>query len=203
MNFLRNLLASILGGLVAFGIIMGMIFFLMVLIGSSDQGVNIEENSVLEFGLSAPIMDYAGLDPGDPFAGLGSQVLALDEIRHGIAVAKTDNRIKGISITTGFLQAGLAQTREIREALIDFKESGKFVMAHADIYTQKDYYLATVADRMFIAPLGVLDFKGLSTEVLYYKGLQEKSGVSMEVIRHGKYKSAVEPFLSDTMSAEN
>src|SRR5690606_5593262 len=137
------------------------------------------------------------------FAGLGSQVLAMDDILHGIAVAKTDNKIKGISMTTAFSMAGLAQTREIREALLDFKESGKFILAHSDIYTQKDYYLSTVADQMYISPLGVLDFKGLSTEVLYYKDLQEKSGISMEVIRHGKYKSAVEPFLSNSMSQEN
>lgn len=203
MNFLRNLLASILGCLVAFAIITGMFFFLMALIGSADKGVVVKENSVLELGLSAPIMDYAGMDPADPFAALGSNILALDDILHGIEVAKTDNKIKGISLTTGFLQAGLAQTREIREALLDFKESGKFVLSHADIYTQKDYYLATAADQLYISPLGVLDFKGLATEVLYYKDLQEKSGISMEVIRHGKYKSAVEPFLSNSMSVEN
>lgn len=203
MNFLRNLLASILGCLVAFAIFWGMFFFLMALIGSADQGVVVKENSVLEFGLSAPIADYAGMDPSDPFAALGSNVLALDDILHGIQVAKTDNKIKGISMTTGFLQAGLAQTREIREALLDFKENGKFVLSHADVYSQKDYYLATVADQLYISPLGVVDFKGLATEVLYYKDLQEKSGISMEVIRHGKYKSAVEPFLSNSMSEEN
>src|SRR5690606_8144421 len=168
MNFLRNLLAAILGGLVAFAIIMGMFFFLAALIGSVDQGVAVKENSVLEIGLSGPILDYAAVDPSDPFAGLESQVLAMHDILHGIAVAKTDNKIKEISMTTDFSMAGLAQTREIREALLDFKESGKFTLAHSDIYTQKDYYLSTVADQMYISPLGVLDFKGLSTEVLYY-----------------------------------
>lgn len=203
MNFLRNLLASILGGLVAFAIIMGMFIFFVALVGNADQGVAVKDNSVLEIGLTGPLLDYAQVDPTDPFAGLGSQVMALDEVLHAIAVAKTDNKIKGISMTTGFSMAGLAQIREIREALLDFKESGKFILAHSDIYTQKDYYLATVADRMYISPLGVLDFRGLATEVLYYKGLQEKSGISIEVIRHGKYKSAVEPFLSDSMSGEN
>src|SRR5690606_38319721 len=116
---------------------------------------------------------------------------------------KTDPKIEGISMTTAFSMAGLAQVRELREALLDFKESGKFILARSDIYTQKDYYLSTVADQMYISPLGVMDFRGLATEVLYYKELQEKSGISIEVIRHGKYKSAVEPFLSDSTSGEN
>jgi len=127
----------------------------------------------------------------------------LDEIIHAIKVAKEDEHIKGISLTTGFLQAGMAQTREIRKALLDFKESGKFITSHSDFYAQKDYYLASVADEVYLNPVGSLDFKGLATEVLYYKDLQEKSGIKMEVIRHGKYKSAVEPFLSNTMSDEN
>src|SRR5690606_27141626 len=107
MNFLRNLLASILGGLLAFAIIMGMFFFFVALVGSVDQGVAIKDNSVLEIGLSGPIMDYAAVDPSDPFAGLGSNVLAMDEILHAIAAAKKDDKIKGISMTTGFSMAGL------------------------------------------------------------------------------------------------
>src|SRR5690606_10028527 len=103
MNFLRNLLASILGCIVAFAIIMGMFFFLMALTGSADKGVVGKENSVLELGLSAPIMDYAGMGPGDPFAALETRPLALDDILHGIEVAKTDNKIKGISMTSGML----------------------------------------------------------------------------------------------------
>nr|WP_321414441.1 signal peptide peptidase SppA [uncultured Allomuricauda sp.] len=203
MKFLRNLLASILGSLVAFMVIVGMFFIFMALIGSMDDGVVVKKNSVLELSFVAPILDYTGKDDNDPFAALWVEELGLDEILHSIEVAKNDDNIEGISITTGFLQAGISQTREIRKALIDFKSSGKFVMAHADVYAQRDYYLASVADELYITPVGVLDFKGLATEVLFYKGLQEKSGIKMEVIRHGKYKSAVEPFLSDTMSEEN
>ncbi|MEO2053185.1 MAG: signal peptide peptidase SppA [Allomuricauda sp.] len=203
MNFLRNFLASILGSLVAFGIIMVMFFFFLALMGSGDDGVVVKKNSVLEIGFMAPIKDYVGKDEADPFAGFWGPEMGLDEILHAIKVAKEDEHIKGISLTTGFLQAGMAQTREIRKALQDFKESGKFITSHSDFYAQKDYYLASVADEVYLNPVGSLDFKGLATEVLYYKDLQEKSGIKMEVIRHGKYKSAVEPFLSNTMSDEN
>ncbi len=203
MKFLRNLLASILGSLVAFMIIVGMFFIFMALIGSADDGVVVKKNSVLELSFVAPILDYTGKDETDPFAAFGGVEIGLDEILHAIEVAKNDNNIEGISLTTGFLQAGVAQTREIRKALLDFKSTGKFILAHADVYAQRDYYLASVADEVYVNPVGVLDFKGLATEVLFYKELQEKSGIKMEVIRHGKYKSAVEPFLSDTMSEEN
>lgn len=203
MNFLRNFLASILGSLVAFGIVVGMFFIFLILMGSAEDGVVVKKNSVLELGLMGPILDYTGKDETDPFAGLWTEEMGLDEILHAIKVAKEDNNIEGISITTSFLQAGMTQTREIRDALLDFKSSGKFVLAHTDIFTQKDYYLASVADEVYMNPVGVMDFKGLATEVLYFKDLQEKSGVKMEVIRHGKYKSAVEPFLSNTMSEEN
>lgn len=203
MNFLRNLLAAILGCLMAFGILCGMFFIFLALIGSADEGVTVKQNSVLELNFTQPIRDYVGKDDTDPFAGLWEDEVGLDDIIHGIQVAATDDRVEGISLTTSFLQAGLAQAQEIREALHDFKAAGKFVYAHSDFFTQKDYYLASVADEIYLNPVGAMDFKGLSTEVLYFKDLQEKTGVKMEVIRHGKYKSAVEPYLSNAMSAEN
>ncbi|MCL6268203.1 signal peptide peptidase SppA [Flagellimonas myxillae] len=203
MKFLRNLLAAILGCLMAFGILMAMFFFFLFLVGNSDEGVAVGQNAVLELSFTEPIRDYVGRNETDPFAGLWSQEVGLDDIVHGIRVAADDDRIKGISLKTSFLQAGLAQAQEIRKALIDFKEAGKFIYAHSDFFTQKDYYLASVADEIYLNPVGALDFKGLATEVLYFKDLQEKTGIKMEVIRHGKYKSAVEPYLSDTMSKEN
>lgn len=203
MKFLRNLLAAILGCLIAFGIMFMMFFIFAALVGSSNDGVKIKSNSILELSFSEPISDYLGKNSDDPFGALFEEGQGLDEILHAIAIAKNDNKIKGISMNTSFLQAGFAQTQEIRRALKDFKAAGKFVYSYSDFYTQKDYYLASVADAMYLNPQGILDFKGLASEVLYYKSLQEKSGVKMEVIRHGKYKSAVEPFLSDTMSDEN
>ena len=203
MKFLRNLLAAIIGCLIAFGILFAMFFIFAALIGNAGDGVVVRENSVLKISISEPVYDYYGADESDPFAGLFEEGQGLDELLHAIKVAKTDNRIQGISIKNNFLLAGLAQTQELRKALEDFKESGKKIYALSDYYSQKDYYLASVADKVFLNPQGLMDFKGLSSEVLYYKKLQEKSGVKMEVIRHGKYKSAVEPFLSDTMSEEN
>lgn len=203
MKFLRNLLAAILGCLVAFGILFGMFLIFAAIVGNADDGVVVSKNSVLELSFTSPIRDYVGRDETDPFAGLWDEEVGLDDILHAIKVAKRDEDIEGISLTTSFLQAGLAQTLEIRKALLDFKSAGKFIYAHSDFYTQKDYYLASVADKMYLNPVGAMDFKGLATEILYYKDLQEKTGVKMEVIRHGKYKSAVEPYLSNTMSPDN
>lgn len=204
MKFLRNLLAAIIGTLIAFGITFVMFFVFISLISSAEDSVAIKKNSVLELQLQRPISDYVGDNPLNPFSGgLFQQAQGLDEILHAITVAKDDDDIKGISINNNFILAGLAQTQAIRKALGDFKESGKFVYAYADFYPQKDYYLASVADSLFMNPVGVLDFKGLSSEVLFFKDLQEKTGIKLEVIRHGKYKSAVEPFIANEMSEAN
>ena len=180
-----------------------MFLIFLALVGNADDTVAVKKDSVLEISLTQPIYDYEGKDEADPFRGLFEVGAGLDEILHAIAVAKNDEDIRGISLNTGFLMAGMAQTQELRKALQDFKDAGKFVYSYADYYTQKDYYLASIADKVYLHPQGAMDFKGLSTEVLYFKELQEKSGVKMEVVRHGKYKSAVEPFLSDSMSDEN
>ena len=203
MNFLKNVLAAILGCLVAFGLLLGMFFIFLALLGQAEDGVVVAENSILEMSLAEPIRDYAGKDETDPFAGLWDEETGLDEILHTIRVAAKDSKIKGISMTTGFLQSGMAQAKEIRDALSEFKSEGKFIYAHSDFLTQKDYYLSSIADKVYLNPVGALDFKGLSAEVLYFKELQEKTGIKMEVVRHGKFKSAVEPFLSDTMSPES
>ncbi len=203
MNFLRNLLAAILGCLVAFGIIFVMFFVFASLLGSAEEGVVIKKNSVLELQLQLPISDYVGGSADDPFASFFAQSQGLDEILNAIVVAKDDEDIKGISINNNFLLAGLAQTQAIRDALSDFKSGGKFIYTYGDFYMQKDYYLASVADSIFMNPVGALDFRGLSSEVLFFKDLQEKTGVKMEVIRHGKYKSAVEPYLANEMSEAN
>ncbi|GGW40185.1 signal peptide peptidase SppA [Arenibacter certesii] len=203
MKFLRNLLASIIGGLIAFGILLVMFFIFAALIGNADGTVAVKDNSVLELQLEYPINDYVGMDKSDPFAGLFNINQGLDEILHAIRVAKEDDKIKGISISNSMLMAGLSQTHAIRNALKEFQESGKFIYAYGDFFTQQDYYLASVASDVYLNPVGAMDFRGLSTEVLFFKDLQEKSGIKMEVIRHGKYKSAVEPFLSNEMSDAN
>jgi protease-4 len=203
MNFLRNLLAAIIGCCIAFGIIFFMFMIFISLVSNMEDGVVVPQNAVLELQIQKPINDYVGSDDTDPFAGLFSESQGLDDILHAIRVAKKDANIKGISINNNFLMAGMAQTQAIRNALADFKTSGKFIYAYGDFFMQKDYYLASIADEIYLNAQGAVDFKGLSTEVLFFKDLQEKSGIKIEVIRHGKYKSAVEPFLSDEMSEDN
>lgn len=203
MNFLRNLLAAIIGCLIAFGICFFMFIIFISLLGNMEETVVVKNNSVLELQLQKPINDYTGDDGSDPFTGFFQKAQGLDAILHAIQVAKNDDNIKGISINGNYLLAGWAQTKEIRMALEDFKEAGKFVYSYSDYYLQKDYYLSSVADSLFINPVGGLIFKGLSSEVLFFKDLQDKTGIKMEVIRHGKYKSAVEPFLSNEMSEAN
>src|SRR5690606_16306677 len=203
MNFLRNLLAAIIGTFIAFGIIFVMFIVFVSLMSAGEGAVVVKENSVLELQLQYPINDYVGTDSSNPFTGLFDINQGLDEILHAIRVAKEDHNIKGISLRNNMLMAGLSQTKAIRDVLEDFLGSGKFIYAYGDFYSQKDYYLASVANDVYLNPVGAMEFKGLSSEVLFFKELQEKTGVKIEVIRHGKYKSAVEPFLADEMSDAN
>jgi len=202
VKFLRNLLAAVIGCLIAFGILF-LMFLIFVSLANVKDSVEVKKNSVLELRMKYPVSDYTGNNEADPFAGFFEKSQGLDEILHAIQVAKDDDDISGISINSNFIMAGMAQTQAIRKALENFKTNGKFVYAYGDFYFQKDYYLASVADSIFLNPVGAMDFKGLSAEVLYYKELQEKTGIKVEVIRHGKYKSAVEPYLSNEMSDAN
>ncbi len=178
-------------------------FILFISLLNVDEAPVIGSDSVLELQMNYPVNDYTGNDDSDPLSVLFARSQGLDEILHAIEVAAGDNKIRGISINSNFIMAGTAQTQAIRKALQAFKDSGKFIYAYGDYFFQKDYYLASVADSVILNPSGALDYKGLSAEVLYFKQLQEKTGITVEVIRHGKYKSAVEPFLTDTMSTSN
>ncbi len=205
MNFLKNILSTILGVFIAFGIF----FFLLIIIASvfqTEEEIEVKSQSVLKVTFDdSTLKDYAPKD--DSALGILFEMdpknLGLDQVLNAIENAKTDSNIEGISIEMTFLNAGIAQTQAIRRKLQEFKETGKFVTAYADFYDQKNYYLSSVADSVFINPLGMVEFRGLSTEVLYYKDFEDKYGVKMEVVRHGKYKSAAEPFLYNKMSEEN
>ncbi len=204
MKFLRNLLASIIGTFIALGLIFILFLLIAVAVGDTEK-VTVENNSVLEIKLHTLVKDYAPKSD-DPFVellGLNDEKIGLNVLLNAIENAKYDDNIKGISITTLGVNAGIAQTQAIRNKLLEFKETGKFIKAYADVYMQKAYYISSVADSMYMNPVGMIDFKGLSSEILFYKDLEDKTGVKMEVIRHGKYKSAVEPFLYNKMSDEN
>lgn len=204
MNFLRNLLASIIGFFIAIFLLFIIIAGVGAVLGSAEE-IIVKPDSVLELDLTLEIKDYAPKDD-NPLAmamGLSDDKLGLNNVLNAIENAKTDSNIKGISIKSMYINGGMAQTQAIRNKLIDFKQSGKFVYAYNEVYDQKSYYLSSVADSLYLNPLGMIEFKGLSTEVLYFKDFQDKYGVKMEVIRHGKYKSAVEPFLANEMSEAN
>lgn len=205
MKFLGNVLSTVIG-LFVFCVIcfFGMIFMAAIL-GSGGKTTVVESNSVLELNLEKVTNDYAGkFDYEDmPFLNSENPHDGLSDVLRAIEAAKTDDKIKGISILNNNLQLGVAQTKALRDQLEDFKKSGKFVLAYGNVYSQKDYYLNSVAQTVYLNPVGDLDFKGLSTEVMYFKDFQDKTGMKMEIIRHGKYKSAVEPFLTNQMSPEN
>lgn len=204
MDFLRNVLSTIIGVFLSFMIIFLMFLLFAAIAGSgSQQRVIVKDNSVLKLSFNEPLQDYGGTFSFKKFNYSYVDYNGLNHVLNAIEAAKTDDKIKGISINTLGLSAGMAQIQALRKALIDFKSSGKFIYAYGDIYLQKDYYLATVADSIFLNPVGEINFRGLSSEILYYKDFQEKSGIKAEVVRHGKFKSAVEPYLANEMSDAN
>lgn len=203
MKFLGNVIATVIG---IFVFIM-LFFFGVILIGAifgGDETVSVKSDSVIELNLKEIQNDYAGKYK-DPWVTVFSDKkdIGLTDIINAIEGAKTDDNIKGISILNDESSLGLAQYKDLRNALESFKKSGKFVWAYANTYSQKEYYLNSVANTIYLNPAGDLDFKGLSSEVMFFKDFQDKSGIHMEVIRHGKYKSAVEPFLENKMSDAN
>ena len=205
MSFIKRVLSTVTGIFVFLIICFFGILLLGVLFSSeSDDLVKVRSNSVLELKLDFPINDYAGKTKFVEYPFLDEDKKnGLFNIIDAINYAETDDKIKGISIDNNFINAGISQTKALRGALDKFKASGKFVVAYGDMYSQKDYYLSSVADTIYLNPVGMMEFKGLYTERLYFKDFQEKSGFKMEVVRLGKYKSAVEPFLASEMSDNN
>ena len=203
MRFLGNVLATIVGIFIFCMIFFFGIIIIGALAGGSEDTVKVKKNSVIELDLSKVSLDYAGKTNYKDFNYFEAHHNGVTDILNAIEAAKTDDKIKGISILNNQSQLGLAQSKSVRDKLEEFKKTGKFVYAYANYYTQGEYYLNSVANQVYLNPVGEVDFKGLSAEILYMKELQEKSGVKFEVIRHGKYKSAVEPFLAQEMSPEN
>ncbi len=204
MRFLGNVLATVVGLFVFLMLfVFGLVFIAMIFGGESEE-IAVKNNSVIELNLERIKNDYAGKykDPWVTILADGEKV-GLSDVINAIEKAKTDGDIKGISILNNESELGMAQRKALRDALEDFKKSGKFVMAYANSFSQKEYYLNSVANTIYLNPVGDLDFKGLSAEMMFFKDFQDKTGVKMEVIRHGKYKSAVEPFLDNKMSDAN
>ncbi len=203
MKFLGNVLATIVGLFVFVMISFFGIILLGTIFGGDEETVQVNSNSVIELDLSKIELDYAGKINFTDFQYFDAQHDGLFDVIKAIEFAKTDSKIKGISLLNNNSSLGLAQTKALRDALESFKKSGKFIYSYANFYTQKEYYLNSVADKIYINPIGEMEFKGLSMETMFFKDFQEKSGIKVEVIRHGKFKSAVEPFLENKMSDAN
>jgi protease-4 len=204
MKFLGNILATIIGLFIFFMLFFFGILIVGALFGGDSETIAVKNNSVIELNLEDIKNDYSGKYE-DPFITIfaDKNSVGLTDVIRAIEDAKTDNDIKGISILNSQSALGMAQSKALRDELESFKKSGKFVMAYSNSYSQKEYYLNSVASPIYINPVGDMDFKGLSAELMFFKDLQEKTGVKLEVIRHGKYKSAVEPFLENEMSDAN
>ncbi len=185
------------------------LFFGMVgaIAGSSDKPTELRENSIYKLELNGQIVERSKDDPfqdalNDAF-GEKTSILGLDDILANIKKAKNNDNILGVYLKVGATSAGYATVKEIRDALSDFKESGKFIVAYSDGYTQKMYYLATVADKIYLNPEGVLDFRGMAYNTRFIKNTLSKVGVEMQVVKVGTFKSAVEPYIRTNMSEAN
>ncbi len=205
-QFFKYVLATLVG-LLAFSLISFIFWIGVVSVLSSvgDSKTDIKENSVLKLNLDSPIRER-GTD--SPFNGFGpfssdGNVIGLTDLKEALANAKADPNIKGIYLQSEYPQAGWATLEEVRNALIDFKQSKKFVYSYAEVMTEKGYYLASVADKIYLNPAGGLEWNGLNAELTFFKGTLDKLGIKPEIFRVGEFKSAVEPFFREDMSPAN
>ncbi len=207
-QFFKFMFASMLGFFLTIVLVtILLVSIVSVFISSSkDEVVEISENSILRLDLNDEILDRASKNPFQNFnfsSFKSEQEIGLNDLLKDLAKAKEDASIKGIFLDLSSIPAGIATVEEIRNALLDFKTSKKFIVSYSEFYTQKSYYLASVADAVYINPAGGMDWKGMSAQVLFFKGTLEKLEVEPEIIRHGKFKSAIEPFILDKMSDAN
>ena len=207
MRFLGNVLAVIVG-LLIFSILS--FFFLaglIAVISSSEEEIKIKENTVLVMNLERRVLVERSSEDDPDFSSLsffgGVPTVGLTSLKNAIRTAKENGDIKGIFLKGGTLIGGQAGIKELRDELKSFKESGKFIVSYGEIYTENGYYLSSVSDEIYINPSGLIEFNGLASETLFFKGLFEKLEIEPQVFRVGDFKSAVEPFLLDKMSDEN
>lgn len=207
-QFFKFMFASMLG----FLLMSVILFFLFIGIIASlatfmeKETLQVAENTVLHIKFDTEIRDRSTQDPFSSFDfGTMKPInsLGLNDILENLDKASKDPAIKGIYLDLSSIQTGFANVQEIRRAMLKFKETGKFILAYSESFSQGAYYLASVADKIYLNPEGMLDFNGISAELMFFKGTLEKLDIDMQIIRHGKYKSAVEPFMLDKMSPEN
>ncbi|MBN1413766.1 MAG: signal peptide peptidase SppA [Bacteroidales bacterium] len=207
-SFFKYLLASVLGVILAcFFMFLIFLGLLSAVVSTQDKPFQVKPRSILMLKLDRPVIDRKPSMPFPDFNlgrfGIDNR-LGLNEILANIKKATEDTNICGIYLQLSMMHSiGVATVEEIRDALLDFKKSGKFVVSYSDSYSQSAFYLASVSDKIYMNPLGNLFFDGLSAEVLFFKKALEKLDIEPQIIRHGDYKSAVEPFVNDKMSREN
>lgn len=207
-QFWKYVLASVVGSIATFLVIFLFIFifFSVLIAGFGDKEVEVKDNSVLRVALTNAIPDKKSDNPFNniDFMTLESvKVLGLNDILKTLEKAKEDDRIKGVYLDLSVIPSGIATIEEIRNKLIDFKESGKFIVSYSDGYSQAAYYLASVSDEIYLNPQGGFDWKGLASQILFFKGALDKLGVEAQIFRYGEFKSAIEPFTETKMSDAN
>ncbi len=204
-NFFKTVMANIVAILLVGGIFFVLsILFLVVSAASGDSKPSVKSNSILTIDSKTVILDSPTEDQEGMFTfGTKEKKVLIFDLIEAIKKAKTDSKIKGISIESDMLKGGISQISDLRNALEDFKKTGKFVYAYGNNVNQPSYYLGSVAEQYYLHPAGGIDLRGMSTEVVYLKSFTEKYGIGMDIIRHGKFKAAVEPFMRDDMSEEN
>ena len=205
-NFIKTVLANVVALFIAGILLPFFLLFVIIIIGSmssSDKDIKIKENSVLTIDFKSKVVEHENESESSIFEIKEDAELKYQDILNAIETAKNDDKIKGISIELDDIDAGITQIDDIRKSLEDFKKSNKFVYAYGNNVSQASYYLGSVADQYFLNPVGGIELKGLSTEVIFLKEFAEKYGININVIRHGNFKSAVEPFLRNEMSPEN
>ena len=193
-------------GILIFTVAMGIIGVISILgmVASTDSTPKVKDNSVLVLNLNGVMQERSQDDIYSFLTGGEVSSLGLDDLAEAIDKAKTDDNVKGIYIEAGmFAPDGPASVQALREKLVEFKKSGKWIVAYGDQYTQSAYWLCSVADKVIVNPEGLIDWHGLCTETMYYKDFMAKFGVKMQIAKVGKFKSAVEPFFADKMSDAN
>lgn len=203
-DFIKNVLATMVG-MFGFFIVMGVIGMMSIIgmIASGNAAQNVEKNSVFVLNLSGTISEQGSENPLSMFTGDNSLNSGLNDILSAIKKAKTNDDIKGIYIEAGALMTNYATLQEIRNALADFRKSGKWIVAYGDFYTQGAYYVASVADKVYINPKGAVDWHGIGAQTMFYKDFMAKFGVKWEVVKVGTFKSATETFTEEKMSDAN
>lgn len=203
-DFIKNVLATMVG-MFGFFIVMGVIGMMSIIgmIASGNAAQNVEKNSVFVLNLSGTISEQGSENPLSMFTGDNSLNSGLNDILSSIKKAKANDDIKGIYIEAGALMTNYATLQEIRNALADFRKSGKWIVAYGDFYTQGAYYVASVANKVYINPKGAIDWHGIGAQTMFYKDFMAKFGVKWEVVKVGTFKSATETFTEEKMSDAN